>query len=197
MKKIISVLLIGLMILSAVGLSFADDTVGAVSAKKDTSYTLEEMLEYAIEDEYMAKAEYDYVIDNLGGDRPFTNIVKAEERHISLLKPLFETYGVDLPEFDSNIYLVKPDSLENSFTLGIDAEIANIAMYEAFLKEDLPKDVQNVFEYLKSGSEKHLKAFENGVNGNKVQGRINNRKGRNSNNERLGIGIRRDGFNRK
>jgi rubrerythrin len=33
-------------------------------------------------------------------------------------------------------------------------------MYEAFLKRDLPNDVRDVFEALKSASGKHLEAFE-------------------------------------
>ena len=38
-------------------------------------------------------------------------------------------------------------------------EIENIAMYERFLQQELPKDVRQVFESLKNASENHLRAF--------------------------------------
>lgn len=153
------------------------ESIGSALALEDTSYTLEEMLEYAIEDEYMAKAEYEYIINELDGERPFTNIVRAEEMHIEALEPLFEAYGVEIPSFDTDTYLVKPDSIESALELGIHAEIVNIEMYENFLKEDLPDDVRTVFEHLKEGSEKHLKAFENGVNRNLDGQRIRGNRG--------------------
>ena len=52
-----------------------------------------------------------------------------------------------------------PSSIQNAFETGIQAEIDNIAMYEAFLENDLPDDVRAVFEELKKGSESHLQAF--------------------------------------
>ena len=45
------------------------------------------------------------------------------------------------------------------------AEVHNIAMYEAFLKqEDLPDDVRAVFEALTRASGNHLRAFEQNAN---------------------------------
>jgi hypothetical protein len=189
MKKMMSILLAGFMVLASASVGFATSDIGAGAAKEDGNLTLEDMLEYAIEDEYMAKAEYEYIIEELDGGRPFTNIVKAEDTHIEWLKPLFEKYDVDFPEFDSDDYLVKPDSIESALELGVDAEVANIAMYESFLKEDLPEDVEKVFEYLKRGSENHLKAFERGTTGNFGQGRTDenwkgNGQGRNTDENR-------------
>ena len=42
----------------------------------------------------------------------------------------------------------------------MEAEIANIAMYDKFLSYELPLDVKTVFEALKKGSISHLEAFE-------------------------------------
>jgi hypothetical protein len=133
---------------------------GAVGAKADGAYTLEEMLTYAIQDEYLARAEYEKLIEEFDVDRPFTNIIKAEETHIELLKPLFEAYDIPIPSDTSNDHLVIPSELEAVYEIGVQAEIDNIAMYESFLSEDLPDDVRSAFESLMAASESHLNAFQ-------------------------------------
>ncbi|MGD9910326.1 MAG: DUF2202 domain-containing protein [Candidatus Izemoplasmatales bacterium] len=126
----------------------------------ETTYTLEEMLTYAIQDEYLAQAEYNAIIDTYGAVKPFTNIVLAEQTHINLLLPLFETYGIEVPVNDAYLNVVIPDSLTSALATGVDAETANIAMYETFLAQaDLPEDVATVFTYLVSASQSHLDSF--------------------------------------
>ncbi|HRX59558.1 MAG TPA: DUF2202 domain-containing protein [Eubacteriales bacterium] len=145
----------------------AEDTVtsltgyGAAGALSDADLTLADMLTYALQDEYLAHAEYTYIIDTYGSIRPFTNIIRAEETHIETLLPLFETYGITAPADDASSRIAKVASLTEAYEAGVEAEIDNIAMYEAFLSEDLPSDVRVVFESLMSASESHLKAFEN------------------------------------
>jgi len=133
------------------------------AARADVDLTLTDMLRYAIQDEYAARAEYQALIDVFGATRPFTNILPAEDSHIAALSPLFETYGVPVPVDSSSLAVVVPSTLAEAFPIGVQAEELNIAMYERFLKEDLPADVRLVFENLKSASEKHLAAFERGV----------------------------------
>lgn len=58
---------------------------------------LADMLTYAIQDEYLARAEYDRIISDYGSIRPFTNIIRAEETHVDALLPLFTTYGITIP----------------------------------------------------------------------------------------------------
>ncbi len=103
------------------------------------------------------------IIAEYGELRPFSNIIRAEENHISQLIPLFHQFGFEVPEDASNSFVVVPESLKNAFEIGIEAEIVNIAMYESFLEGDLPDDVRDVFEHLKAGSENHQRAFENGL----------------------------------
>lgn len=142
----------------------SDDGFGAASIQEgletDESFELSEMLTYALEDEYHARAEYDLIIENFDVERPFTNIMGAEERHIEWLLPLFESYDVEIPQDISSDYVVLPETLTETFSVGVDAEILNIDMYEAFLKQELPDDVRLIFERLKRASENHLKAFE-------------------------------------
>ena len=143
----------------------ANTGTGAAGASTDTEYSLEEMFVYAIEDEYLAQAEYDVIMDTYGIKKPFSNIIKAEATHISLLEPLFEEYGVSVPVKDWESLVAVPESLDSAYAIGVDAEEKNIAMYESFLKESLPDDVREVFEALMNASEKHLAAFQRQVDG--------------------------------
>jgi hypothetical protein len=155
----------------------AETTYGSGTAIIDTDYTLEEMLTYAIQDEYVAQAEYNAIIAKFGAVRPFSNIVKAESTHINLLTPLFNTYGYQVPANDAASYVAIPATLIESKAVGVTAEKNNIAMYQAFLKEDLPADVQIVFERLLAASENHLKAFENVSTGIANNGMMRNNNG--------------------
>lgn len=119
-----------------------------------------EMLVAAIQDEYKARAEYDALIGAFGEARPFTNIINAEANHIDALEQLFEAYGIAVPEDNGAQSAVVPDTLAEALKAGINAEINNIAMYEGFLKQDLPEAVKTVFQSLQAASENHQAAFE-------------------------------------
>ena len=140
--------------------SVYDSQTEAIALSEDIEYSLEEMLIYAIQDEYLAKAEYELIISEYGEVRPFIHIVEAEQTHIDLLVPLFEAYGYDLPENNASELVVLPDSITSAIATGVEAEEANIAMYQVFLAQDnLPEDVREVFEYLLNASQHHLAAF--------------------------------------
>jgi hypothetical protein len=125
-----------------------------------TEFTLEEMLVLALEDEWNAYVTYEAIIETYGEIRPFTKIIFAEATHAALLTPLFDTYGITLPDMPNVEDVIVPASLEEAYALGVEAEIANIALYEAFLLQDVPEDVVAVFEQLIAGSVHHLAAFE-------------------------------------
>lgn len=125
---------------------------------------LAEALTFAINDEYNAQAAYNAIIKKYGSIKPFTNIVKAEANHISLLKPLFTKYNIEIPANNATLTDI-PTTLTNAYALGVEAEKANITIYEGLLKEDLPEDVKLVFQKLINASKNHLKAFQNKVDG--------------------------------
>jgi hypothetical protein len=137
---------------------------GAGGADGKTGLTVDQMLTYAIQDEYLSRAEYELIIEEYGSIRPFTNIMAAEERHIEWVTDLLAEYGYSLPKDTAHRYVMLPEDLESSFETGIQAEIDNIAMYDSFLGEDLPDDVRDLFEQLKRASENHLRAFRNNLN---------------------------------
>jgi hypothetical protein len=142
----------------------AQADLGARGAEGRSSLTVEQMLTYAIQDEYLARAEYELIIEEYGSLRPFTNIVAAEQRHIEWVTELLDDYGYVLPEDTARMYVVLPEDLKSSFETGVQAEIDNIAMYESFLQADLPADVRDLFERLQRSSENHLRAFRNNLN---------------------------------
>lgn len=137
---------------------------GAASAQADTDLTLADMLTYAMQDEYLAEAEYNLIMEHWGTQRPFSNIMVSEQAHQSWLTDLFTKYEVALPDkAEVTAHAVLPASLEEAFATGVEAEIENIAMYERFLEQELPEDVRAVFERLRNASEHHKQAFERGL----------------------------------
>ena len=144
-------------------LGFAEAPFGAMGAEADKSPNLETMLTYAIQDEYLAKAEYELIMGEYGTIRPFSNIARAEEQHISYLLELFESLDLKVPEDTAGEHVVLPADLKSAFVTGVQAEIDNIAMYESFLSRELPDDVREVFESLMNASKNHLRAFRNNL----------------------------------
>lgn len=166
-KKVGAIILVTLSILGTV--SFASTSeYGAKGTEEQIEYSLEDMLQYALEDEELAYAEYELIINELNADRPFTNIIRAEATHIEAVKNLYDTYDLEIPEINASEHVVLPSSIEEALATGVTAEIENIAMYEKFLAQELPDDVRYVFEALKKGSESHLQAFQ--VNGTRARG---------------------------
>ena len=147
--------------LSITGLLAEDfGSVGALAAEE---YTLEEMLQYAMEDEYTALEEYKALMEEFGLTRPYSNIAESEKTHIALLEELYNELGMDIPQVDPSEHLVLPSSPAEAAEIGVKAEIYNIDMYRKFLEQDLPDNVRDTFTRLMKASENHLKAFQRQV----------------------------------
>jgi hypothetical protein len=161
----VSILVLGFLFVGISVSAASEDSIDIDSSILEVDeitgdYTLESMLTYAILDEYLAKATYEEILAVYGDIRPFNRIVLAEQTHIDLLLPLFETYGIAIPENNASESVLVPDSIASALATGVEAEKANILLYESFLAQtDLPDDVRAVFESLKAASEKHLNAF--------------------------------------
>ena len=183
--KILAAFLALMMLAGIPALVPAEEAYGSAAIAANQTYTLEQMLTLALQDETMAQAEYQAIIGAYGDKAPFANIVGAEETHITLLKTLFETHGFTLPENTAAGRVTLPASLDEAYTTGITAENANIAMYENFLKQtDLPEDVRSTFVVLQNASQNHLVAYtrnsektgmgsQNGRNGGMMNGKGN------------------------
>lgn len=122
-----------------------------------------EILNRAIDDEYKALSTYEAVISQFGSVRPFSMIIRAEEQHISSLKSIYDKYGLQVPEnkWTGNVSI--PDTLQQACQIGVDAEIANAALYREELLPAVTKyeDISQVFTNLMNASQqKHLPAFD-------------------------------------
>ncbi|MGB5306819.1 MAG: DUF2202 domain-containing protein [Gammaproteobacteria bacterium] len=116
----------------------------------------------AINDEYKARAMYSLVIRKFGEIRPFINIVEAEGRHIQALLPLFDKYGIPIPEDNWESRVKAPASVLEACQAGVQEEIDNADMYERLLESTKQyPDVQVVLKQLQKASrENHLSAFQ-------------------------------------
>jgi hypothetical protein len=124
---------------------------------------VQKALDEAINDEYKALSTYEAVIAKFGTIRPFSMIKGAEQQHIALLKALYDKYDLVVPENTWPSKVSAPATLQEACQIGVDAEIANAALY----KEDLLpavkeyEDITVVFENLMDASKlKHLPAFD-------------------------------------
>lgn len=141
-------------------------SAGAAAAA--SSWSLEQMLRYAIEDEHFARAEYVAVMKKFGEARPFSSIKQSEDQHVEWLVELYAARKLAVPADDAASRVPIPATLLEAYKTGEKAEIDNIAMYDAFLRspvlaEPENADVRSVFERLGAASENHLKAFRNQI----------------------------------
>ncbi|MFZ1413908.1 MAG: DUF2202 domain-containing protein [Defluviicoccus sp.] len=123
-----------------------------------------EVLREALIDEYQAIAVYQKVIDAFGPFgpvRPFVNIIEAERTHVQALLPLFARYGVPVPEATPTPAAAVPSSILEACRNAVEAERANVAMYDRLLSATQAPDVRAVLARLQEASrDRHLPAFE-------------------------------------
>ena len=121
----------------------------------------------AINDEYKARATYQAALDKFGSVAPFSNIVPSETTHIAALERLFNAYGLPIPPDMYAGQVQAPATLKDAAQIGVEAEKANVAMYDGFLTFVEESDVAAVFAQLRNASQaKHLPAFQNALSRN-------------------------------
>lgn len=120
-------------------------------------------LDWALDDEYKARATYDAVIKKFGDVRPFSNIREAEEKHINSLIGLYKKYNLDIPKSTWDGNMIAPESIVRACADGVQAEINNATLYRDKLLPVVTQytDITKVFESLmRASQENHLPAFE-------------------------------------
>ncbi len=144
----------------AVVLTIAPKLVSAQANAQLNARTRQAMVD-AINDEYHARALYSTAIEKFGLVRPFSNIVQAEDRHVSLWQTLFQQYGLPIPTDKFAGKMSVPSTLSVACQQGVKAEIANVAMYDRFLDFVQQPDLRAAFRQLRRVSqERHLPAFQ-------------------------------------
>ena len=118
-------------------------------------------LERAVLEEYGALNLYDAVLDQYPGAFPFIRIVRSEQQHVNALLRVADRYGVDAP---ANLGLSEAPTfaaLEDACAAGVDAEIADAALYDELLVVTDNPDLVRVYKNLQAASlNSHLPAFE-------------------------------------
>lgn len=163
-KRAIAFALMASLALAAAGA--AGTLYGNAAAKADDSLTIQDMLLYAAQDEYTARAEYAAIMGKYGALRPFSNVIRAEENHLAWLKDAYAAYKLPFPADGASSYLSVPVSLVDAYRTGVQAEVDNIAMYDMFLASPLLQgtqyaDLRALFLNLRNASQNHLRAFQN------------------------------------
>lgn len=130
------------------------------AGKEQPTMDLQQILDEALDDEYLAQATYRAVIAKFGEVRPFVNIVEAEGRHARALLGLYERYGLTPPDDPWAGKIEAPETLLEACEAGVQAEIDNAEMYDRLLAHAEQADVVEVLRNLQRASqERHLPAF--------------------------------------
>ncbi len=128
--------------------------------------TVRNALSLSLADERKALATYAAVLDRYGSNTaPFANIRNAEETHRNLVLDLYDTYDIPVPG-DTTIVdpIVQTATLAELCQVGVDAEIANIALYDDTVLPAVTAyaDITDVMNRLRNASaDSHLPAFRN------------------------------------
>lgn len=120
----------------------------------------------AIEEEYTARALYESIMDTFGEVAPFSEIAASESIHAATLIRQAEKYGLDVPAYDPNSYDFPTfATLDEAYQAGIDAEIADAALYDELMVDVTHSDLIRVYTNLQNASlNNHLVSFESYLN---------------------------------
>jgi hypothetical protein len=141
--------------------------------KQDISKDEEKELKYMREEEKMAHDFY-FVMYEKWGLRPFNNISKAEQRHMSVLKSMLDKYSIEDPIKDmtpgifSNVdikglhenLLGQGNKSEiDALKAGAEIEEVDIADLMKAINNTDNEDLKLVYNNIMHGSYNHLRAF--------------------------------------
>ncbi len=148
----------------AVSLALAGCSADA-SASQDTEAAQDDvsLLLSSLDDEYKSEATYEAMLAKFGEDtRPFSNIIRAEQRHSDAAKAQLDRLGADYPDANPYIGTIEaPETRLEACQAGITAEELNIALYDRLLPNVQDEEVRSVLEHLQFASrEHHLPAFQ-------------------------------------
>lgn len=141
--------------------------------KQDISSEEKEMLLFMIEEEKMAHDIYSYLYSKWQL-KPFSNISRAEKRHVQSIEAMMDKYGIANPvknmtegEFTNaeinSLYasLIEQGnkSLLDALKAGAEIEEVDIADLDTAIGKTDNDDLKMVFNNLKRASGNHLRAF--------------------------------------
>jgi hypothetical protein len=165
-------------VLAALALLALGTTIAAGVARADTasptSENLASDLTYMVEEERVAHDLYQVLADAHDGARPFSNIVRSEQRHVEAVRALLTAHGITDPTVGREagsyantdlqaLYDASKTKGTSSWTaavqIGIAVEKQDIADLEKSLDRTQDAEVRRVYENLLAASRQHLDAF--------------------------------------
>lgn len=118
-------------------------------------------LRTVLADEMKAMNFYQAVIEKFGSVRPFSMIVQSEQQHIDELLNVYEVYGIAAPADITPTQVQVPATLDEACKVAVQAEIDNVALYDAQVTKIEKSGITEVFDNLAYASENmHKPAFE-------------------------------------
>jgi hypothetical protein len=102
----------------------------------------------------------------------FKNIAESDQNHMDTILTLIEGYGLQDQAYEAtgeftehfqqlyNNLIAKGTDLVEAYKVGVEIEEMDIADIEIYLSETEVPNIVQVYTFLLSGSENHLKAFE-------------------------------------
>lgn len=151
-KSITMIIVLAVTVLVAV----AGEGYGAGQVANGEVYSVEQMLTYALEDEYKTRALYQELQELSGAVRPFYRKESGINFHIDTLTSLCDAYGVTVPGDRAGEYTVLPETVQESVEAVYKAARESLLMYETFLTGTLPADVRSAFVYLRNAASRHV-----------------------------------------
>ncbi|MGP1450614.1 MAG: ferritin-like domain-containing protein [Wolinella sp.] len=122
--------------------------------------TQNEAIAVALDDEFHAFETYKAIAIKFQSEFPFGRIAESEARHIDALLRAATRLGVTIPPNRWAGTVSAPTTLEESYALGVNAEIENIALYDRLLPFVDDAEVRDIFYSLQAASyNNHLPAF--------------------------------------
>lgn len=122
--------------------------------------TVRDMMTAALQDERTVARFYQQILGRFGDARPFNRLQPAELRHASAIEFLFQKREWPMPDMPVEAAPDMPDKYADAVNLAYRQEVENVAMYDAFLDQDLPADVREVFLNLRAASaQRHMRAL--------------------------------------
>jgi len=150
------------MALIAAALALAP-TAGRAQSTVALSDGVKAAVEEALRDEYRGEAMYGRVLKDHGDVRPFSNVVRAEQRHAACLQDLLKARGLTAPDH-RGATAEAPGfvSVKEACAAAVEFETKNVALYDRLVAAGpLPDDVREVFDHNRMASLDHHKpAFE-------------------------------------
>ncbi len=152
-----------------------DGTLISDISASELSDLQKEDLVLMLEEEKLAKEVYEHLY-TAWGLKVFSNISRAEQKHMDTMQSLVDKYELQIPSsfetkgvFENenlqalyNQLIAKGESsLIDALEVGVNVEEIDIADLERVLAAGVPEDLKIAYERLLNGSYKHLNAFNN------------------------------------